>query len=142
VQTLLKRREKIGRHWFSKINPLDYFNIEDDQNGMKIGFKDLAVTYDLEPDNALYRHQIKYKGKKVLSNREFSANSFILSNNDLSQMSGRYNERSDNSAEDHLFEIRLQTKRAGRGWSKPTLLWLWYFPEQDHFQLVGIEHLD
>jgi hypothetical protein len=44
--------------------------------------------------------------------------------------------------DNHLYKLRIKTKRNSGKWSRPTLLWVWYHPDSASFQLVGIEHTD
>jgi len=47
IQTLIERRDKIGRYWFSKINPLDKFEAHKNDNSITLYFSDLGVDYPL-----------------------------------------------------------------------------------------------
>ena len=144
LQTLIERRDKIGRHWFGKVNPLDRFETRQTDDGLEFTFEDLAVKYGLEKDNAVYRIEVRYRGNEVVVNGEIDSGYFILGRGELSKMADIYTNRhkNDGKPEDNLFEIRIRTKRENGGWSKPTALWLWYFPGEVKFKLVGVEHLD
>jgi hypothetical protein len=143
LKTLIERRDKIGRHWFGKVNPLDNFEIEDIAEGLQISFDDLAIKYGLESDNAVYSYRIRYQGGDVVEKREQQSRSISLSGEDIDRMASLYTpESQENNPEDHLYEIKLRTRRGPGKWSKPTLLWLWYDPDGNRFDLVGIEHLD
>ena len=48
TQVLVKRQRKIGRYWFSRVNPLDLFEISGTDTA-SVCFDDLLVAYDLEP---------------------------------------------------------------------------------------------
>lgn len=55
TKTLSERRDKIGRYWFSKANPLDAF----DRSGGKLVFTDLAVDYGFESaEGTVYRVEV------------------------------------------------------------------------------------
>lgn len=43
ADTLIKRREKIGRHWYSEVNPLDQFVVEKDGESFRLHFTDMGV---------------------------------------------------------------------------------------------------
>ena len=45
VRHLIVRRDKVARHWFERVAPLDFFRVED---GV-LRFHDLAVDLDLAP---------------------------------------------------------------------------------------------
>lgn len=143
VKTLIERRDKIGRHWFSKVNPLDYFEILNQKNQLNISFEDLAVKYNLEPNNAQYVYNVEYKNKTILGDRKFTGNLISLSSDDLNRLKAQFDlNKSYDQQEDYLFKFDIKTKRAKSGWSKPSRLWLWYQQDQDAFTLVGVEHLD
>ncbi len=143
LRTLIERRDRIGHHWFGKVNPLEYFETEYKDSALYFKFDDLAVKYGLEPGDATYRLRACFKGKDVVEMRELTSTGFSLSADDLNRMRMSYTSNSSKDrSEDHLYEIQLRTKRDKGGWSKPTVLWLWYTPEQERFHLVGMEHLD
>jgi hypothetical protein len=143
LKTLIERRDKIGRHWFGEVNPLDNFEIENVDEGLQISFDDLAVTYGLEADGAAYSYRIRHKGKSVFEKRELRSREFTLSREDISRMASLHSpESSHHDSEDQLYEVSIRTMRDSGKWSKPTSLWLWYNPGGDRLELVGIVHLD
>jgi hypothetical protein len=142
LNTLIERRDKIGRYWFGKINPLDNFETELLTDGYYIEFEDLAVRYNLEPDNAIYRYRVRYANDELIENRKIHTSAIKLALDDLSTLKNAFDSQSGDKSSEHLFEILIETSRDGNDWSKPTRLWLWYNPEQDNFNLVGVEHLD
>jgi len=52
AQTLIERRDLIGRYWFKQANPLDDFQLFESGNGYELRFEDLAVRYHFEPEGA------------------------------------------------------------------------------------------
>lgn len=73
TQTLIERRDLIGRHWFSQVNPLDEFDV----SGGKLVFTDLSVKYGFEKaSDALYQAEVyggegkKYAWITSLENKE------------------------------------------------------------------------
>jgi hypothetical protein len=138
-ETLKKRRDKIGRFWFSRVNPLDNFRAGYEAAGFVISFDDLGIKYRLWPDNAEYSFELDYMGRQLIANRKIEARTVILSQKDLKLMTSSF-EYGDEK-ENHLYKIDIHTSREKSSLSKPTRLWLWYFPEDDRFDLIGIEHL-
>ena len=69
IETMLKRREKIGRFWFDQINPLDRFVAQQRlgaEGGTMLSFDDLSVTYGLEPAaERQYDYRIYAEGKRL-----------------------------------------------------------------------------
>ena len=66
AETLIARRDKIGRYWFAKINPLDRFNAEIKNDSLRLSFDDLAVNSKLvDASNHQYSGTVKV-GRKTL----------------------------------------------------------------------------
>jgi len=66
AKTLIARREKIGRYWFAKINPLDRFKAEIKNDSLRLSFDDLAVNSKLvDASSHQYSGTIKM-GRKTL----------------------------------------------------------------------------
>ena len=61
VSRLIQRRDKIARHWFGRVAPLDFFSVED---GV-LRFHDLAVETGLEPARG-YNVQVETRGSRPL----------------------------------------------------------------------------
>ncbi len=143
-QTLKQRRDKIGRYWFDKVNPLDHFATEEATAGMTIAFQDLAVLYGLESKNdSRYRWEIEYRGARLWEVRSQSETSIELTTSALDTMRAAWHKghRSDGHARDNLFKLDIRTLR-GDDTTRPVRLWLWYHADTDRFQLVGLEHID
>ncbi len=139
-QRLVERRDKIGRHWFSRVNPLDYFEVLGGGHGMLISFDDLAVRYGLESEAGnRYHYVVEYDGSEVVSGvSEESA--VVLSITDLASMAEVY--KAGNEDKDHLYRLEIRTERPGKKLSKPTVVWLWYDDQESYFEFVGLEHVD
>lgn len=139
LKTLKERQEKIGRHWFSKVNPLDNFEYAADSDGLHFRFEDLSVKYGFEEASASqYKYSVRYNKKPLIGDSEFSGAEFSLSSKDLALY---YQPTPKELPQEHLYEIIVKTKRGHASyWSKPLALWLWYDHTQNSFQLVGIEH--
>jgi len=142
LNTLIKRRDKIGRYWFNKINPLDNFETELKPDGYYIEFEDLAVKYNLKSTDAIYRYYIRHNNKNLIAYHETNSNKIVLSTEALNKMNASYIAKSGDKQDNHLFELLIETSRSEDKWSKPTRLWLWYDYEQNNFSLIGVEHLD
>ena len=144
IKTLIERRDKIGRYWFGRVNPLDNFKLAHLGKIVRINFEDLAVKYNLEPQSAQYVYSVEYKGADIIKDYKFDEQYVQLDNNHLALMRDKFGEnKSSGSQEDYLYKIDIKTSRDNsKSWSKPTRLWVWYNPDQDRFSLVGVEHLD
>jgi hypothetical protein len=142
IQTLIERRDKIGRHWFAMVNPLDNFAIENENGGIVVSFDDLSVEYGLEQKNASsHIFDMSYRGTTIIRGNPTAKTSLLLSAEEVELMKTSFNSDGD-KPDNHLYKLRIKTKRNSGKWSRPTLLWVWYHPDSASFQLVGIEHTD
>lgn len=138
-ETLQERRDKIGRYWFSKVNPLDYFELSQGDNGLTLSCRDLAVEYGLN-DSAVSRYEVLYDGEKIVRGEEYRGNNLMLGPDEVAAMARAFANNSQRAT--NLFEVRIRSRRDGGNWTKPVVVWLWYHPDASRFQLVGVEHLD
>jgi len=142
IQTLIERRNKIGRHWFAKVNPLDNFTIAHENGEIVISFDDLSVEYGFEQkDASSHIFDLSYRGTTIVRGNPTAETSLLLSADEVELIKTSFNSDGD-KPENHLYKIRIKTERNGGKWSRPTLLWLWYHPDSGSFQLVAIEHTD
>lgn len=63
VRTLAERRDRVGRHWFAQVNPLDGFAVTTAGNETQLRFEDLAVRYGFEAPRA-YRAEVAVAGAR------------------------------------------------------------------------------
>lgn len=76
TQTLIERRDKIGRYWFLQANPLDGFAFSDG----KLSFKDLAIDYKFIPkERTMYHVEVVSSGKNPRRIAELKISEPILS---------------------------------------------------------------
>ncbi|UCE67088.1 MAG: hypothetical protein JSU85_03490 [Candidatus Zixiibacteriota bacterium] len=128
LRILKERRDKIGKYWFSKVNPLDRFELRiDGTEGQELYFEDLAISTGLESGNrSSYLYEIKLNGNAIVDGRiwgepaaiEIPADA-ILNNRD--QM-----------------EIIIRVLRNGRS-GKWVKIYLDYKKTTGLFELVGIK---
>jgi len=137
--TLVERRDKIGRHWFSKVNPLDYFELEQTTDGLTLTFEDLALNYGLN-ETATSEYVVRYCGITIINEQPLSKSTLRLSTKILNTMVAAF--QPGDKPENNLFEIRIRTQRDSGKWSLPVAVWLWYHADESRWQLVGVEHLD
>lgn len=84
AQTLIERRDLVGRFWFRQANPLDEFRLFEEGNGSyELRFEDLAVRYRFETEKSRIYHfdVIGKKGTRGvrLSQGETQERSFKIS---------------------------------------------------------------
>jgi len=139
LRTLIQRRDKIGRYWFRKVNPLDDFELAENVGNQQLLFNDLAVETGLESaQSTAYKYEIRINGNVVLNNNPYLQNSFlelpgIIERNKL------LNKINLNKNEQVQYEYRLYTSRNnGRNWSKYTAVYLISNNESGLFKILGI----
>lgn len=142
LKTLMERQEKIGRYWFSRVNPLDNFEYSVSKEGMNFRFEDLAVKHGFEEAaKTTYKYSVKYFNNTLVGEQTMTGTEFSLSSKTLSDLATYNKPTSKERPEEHLYEIVIKTKRGESiYWSKPVALWLWFDHLKNSFQLVGIEH--
>ncbi len=142
IKTLIERRDKIGRHWFEKVAPLDDVRFADNSESLIIEFADLAVKYGLaEHSISKYEFEVRYDGKTLVQEQNQGVSRFDLTGDQRGLLTGAYRSGGDDDSKRHLYEVRLRVMRGNNSWSKPMVAWLWFHPEDSRFELVGIEHL-
>lgn len=138
-EQLKVRRDKIGRYWFGRVNPLDRFVRTGTDMNLQLEFVDLADEYGFHTaENSRYDFAIAYRGDKLLTG-EMTDTRLTLSPDDLELLRASFVPGQDES---HLYRVDIRTHRDEGGWSKPTRVWLWYHDDTDSFEYVGLEHLD
>lgn len=140
-QTLKQRRDKIGEHWFSKVNPLDKFELSQSANGLTISFVDLAAEYELTNSATAHSYYVECDGKRVIDEQTTKSNEIRLDSNQVVALVSAYRSKSS-PHESYLCRVTVHSLRSDGKRSKPTLLYLRCSPENDNFKLVGIEHAD
>ena len=140
IQTLIKRRDKTGRYWYNKVNPLDRFKVE----GNVLHFTDMAVTGHLgKAEDAKYKWKLEYRRKKIQALTDYVAidasqitftHEVIKKMKDVILKSGQ-----PDNPRHRVFSIDLRTQRANRSkWGKSVRPHIYYSP-QGEFKLIGIE---
>jgi hypothetical protein len=136
VEALEKRRDKTGRYWFSKVNPLDKFNIVNNENRKPLlSFIDLAVEGGLEPENkSVYLYDISTEdGDHIYSGNANEVDGIALP--DLEDL----NLQNRSESESRLLIITIRTRRES---SNKLSKWVKVYIVNDavsgKFELLGI----
>lgn len=132
AQTLIERRDLIGRFWFEHANPLDEFRLlEEGEGSYELRFEDLAVRYGFEPEGkSVYRFEvIGKKGKRgiLLARKEVQENRFKIESDWLRQSPS--------------LDLLVQTEREGKKGRSPRVR-VTLRSEEGKARLVGILHQD
>jgi hypothetical protein len=137
--TLRARQDKIGRHWFAKVNPLDRFEISPDNGGLLLAFRDYGLEHGFCA-SAVSSMQVRYRGRPVLDRLTTTTTEFRLQPTQVQRLASVHQPGAD--ADHNLYECRVITVRDGHSNGKAVVVWLWYHADRNEFQLVGVEHLD
>jgi hypothetical protein len=140
LKTLIGRRNKTGRYWFSRIIPLDRFSFKKDAAGdWALHFSDLGVFYKLWGKmETRYRYDFTVNGKEVIQQALLSSQT-SLSLSKLNQLIKK--SRTHRSVPPQAQrEITLTLSRDfGRTWSRRVKVFFNIDAATGHPQLIGIE---
>jgi hypothetical protein len=107
TRVLIERRDKVGRYYFSRVNPLDHFELV----GGTLSYTDLAVESGLEDAGATrYRYTLCRDGETVVKD--------VLIGNAAAVQLGEH------VAGDGQLECSIVTSRAGGKWSQPVRVYI------------------
>ncbi|MCH7675618.1 hypothetical protein IH879_11795 [candidate division KSB1 bacterium] len=151
VKTLIERRDKTGRYWYSVVNPIDNFrfaqtngsNGHQNANSKIIEFDDLSVNAGFEnAERTTYRYKLKYRGKD-LTNYSFSKGNPSLSlNSAMHQVIEKlFNEKTNIREDDKILTFKIESKRSEFGsWGKAIQVHFYYpIGNEKAPQIVAIE---
>lgn len=138
IKTLIERRDKIGRYWFSRMNPLDKFTlVNKPDGGLVLRFHDLAVDGQLSSaEESRYHYLLTHKpsGKKkkgIVEKPLIPVSNFVDSI--LNSGNGIKDEK------DKIFSIKIHTQRQNNKLSKAVLVYFYYPGNSSKARIVGIQ---
>ena len=136
LKTLIERRDKTGRYWFDRVNPLDRFElIHTEDGGQSLHFVDLAVETGLESaEEARYRYSLTRNSVEVIAPAE-SGSEISIPLPDLEEASTRARPDGFPQAQ---WEVTLQVKRAEGEWSKWVKVYLHAEGTPPQLKLLGL----
>jgi len=132
IDVLIKRRDKIGRYWLSRINPIDKFTVKNSGGMLRLSFADLGLE-----NNIFNEIQTYYEFSVYEANEDVLLKNGRVQTPDLSIRRSRL--PADSSAEKPVilrFEIRTHRKDA-RVSNKPTRVFIAL--EDSSPRIVGIQ---
>ncbi len=139
LETLIRRRDKVCRHWFGKVNPLDYFTIVKTADGeLELCFADLALDCGIESDeNTRYRYDLRLDGKALVKKKALGGVSRLVLPRSVLAASAGWKEA---GMEGKQLEIKLQTSRNnGESWSRWTKVYLAWYNNMQGWIILGIK---
>ncbi|MBN2012638.1 hypothetical protein JW960_25140 [candidate division KSB1 bacterium] len=136
LKTLIERRDKVGRHYFNLVTPLD--NIRIDKT--KLYFDDLAIRTRLAfAENTRYHYEVYCNGEFLFEDTMSGSNhSFSLLNRYI--MSRFMNMKNDSSAKQFLWTYRIQLQRFNGDQSKWVYVYVLSNQALTKFRLIGVQH--
>ncbi len=141
-KTLKIRRDRIGRHWFGKVNPLDNFSFERRAENLELSFEDLGLKFGF---NAGARQEHKYTvshlGKSILTGTT-TDNKIVFDESATKSILIAWQLSETDLPETHLYKIEIKSIVDGKKRSHPVNVWLWYDNQKLDLFIVGIEHED
>jgi hypothetical protein len=130
INTLKQRRDKIGRYWFSRVNPLDDFVLENSGNCCTLEFDDLAISRKIsEGSDTAYRYRFIKRDKPRTGYLQTTQRKIILPDSpaDIS-----LNQDKD------LFSVSIDMRRNKQDpWSKPVYVIIGYDKDRK-YRILGI----
>ncbi|MFQ5706102.1 MAG: hypothetical protein ACE5HO_01550 [bacterium] len=127
IRTLVERRDKTGRYWYGKVNPLDDFRFtpgEEEHQGIE--FVDLAVQGGFEKAaQTYYRYKLKYRDQDL-------TDYFVVKARPYLSLEGETKQAIENfpghiREEERIWTFKIQTKRGEHGsWGKYLELHFYY----------------
>jgi len=130
IRTLIERRDKIVTYWFSKMNPVDKFEIIEDENALIFRFSDLAVDAGVaNSDESSYKVNVTGSFDEELQE-------LILTD----QLSINLNQFSELSDKRYNYQITIQTRRESTSqWSKKVTIFIAYRSEGNSYEIAAVK---
>lgn len=132
LNILKSRRDKIGRYWFGRVNPLDQFRIQDVNGSPHLQFIDLSVRTNLaDKDDTQYRVTILKGDRTVKRGQIFTDTLIPIAMEDASD------------ATNHLWKVIVRTYRKYSNLlSKRITIFIKQDDGSGSLHLLGIERED
>jgi len=153
LDVLKKRRDMVGRYWFSRMNPLDRFQVEGaatpeiasaqaaNQPAARrlLVFDDLAVTGNLESsETTRYAYTIRRDGQ-LLNEHAAAQPSIPLETSEGTPLAGYLRERGHTTDDERVIAVEIRTRRADDAPSKPVRVYVHYPADGASPRVAGIE---
>jgi hypothetical protein len=139
LKILKERRDKIGRYWFDRINPLDRFKIVQKEDGLSaLTFVDLAVKYQLEESEITnYHYDLSLNGKNIIQNHNTGgATEIPLPDEEKKEQYLQYLSGNPDNID---WEVKIRTYRKSKSVSKWVKIFLRGRVSDSSFHLLGIQ---
>jgi hypothetical protein len=141
VDVLAARRDRIGRHWFEKIPPLDRFSVPaasaSSQDAKRLQFDDLSVTTGLQPAaTRRYTYQL-FLDEVPLGTERSTRSSHVPLTVNTTPLSVLLTRRGRTAPHDRVVRIKLRIRQNER-LSAPTQIYV-HVPSAGPPRVVGLQ---
>ena len=151
LETLKKRRDRTGRHWFSKVNPLDCFRMEGRAAGTPLRastqpgtaaaasvlrFDDLMVEANLAPgEEASYAYEI-HRGETLLAQGVAATTAVPLAAERGASLRDRL---AGATGDERVVRVTLRTRRGGKAAAGGKAVHVWvHVPQGEAPRIAGV----
>ena len=140
IRLLIERRDKIGRYWFSRMNPLDHFRLQYIGSGVTVlEFDDLAVDGHLQTvEESRYVYSLFHKDMQLDEEHITEDPVLLLSQNGQGVLDAVLNSERVAKEEDKIFRARIRTQRGRNSLSKAVDVYFYYPGFSQNGRIVGI----
>lgn len=146
TNTLIQRKNTIGKYWYQQVSPLDWFKISNltNENGQFFSFTDLAIYEKFEnQENTRYKIELKYNkatgsDPSIFDETVINTGKFLISP-EIVKMADKLciNKKNPN---ERLFYIQILTQRKNKpDWKKIVKVHLLFEDIDSGFKIAGIE---
>ncbi len=140
IRTLIERRDKVGRYWFARMNPLDKFRIENQNGTVSFVFNDLAIDGKLiSVDESKYVYTMFHNDKPLQEQKVEAEALIVLSQNGQGAIDTFLKENEISREEDKIFHVEIYTQRASQSLSKAVRVYFYYSEMSEKARVIGID---
>lgn len=128
IKTLIERRDKVGRYWFERMNPVDKFRFElTPDNLLTLNFKDLAVDGNMESaQETRYVYTLSHQKQGVHKQGNVEDTRIPISKNGQGFFDKIIATNDIASEEDKIFSVKIETQRKGNKISRRVKVYFYY----------------
>ncbi|MFZ0390849.1 MAG: hypothetical protein WAN36_10365 [Calditrichia bacterium] len=138
LNILKLRRDKVGRYWFTKINPLDRFRLVRSDSSLQLIFEDLAAATGLESGNCQYQYQVYFRNNEIQPAGKISAPAISL-NREFTILNQIFNSEKSLPVTERKLKVDIRTRREKGKVSKKVSVWI-FLPQNKAFsRILSIE---
>ncbi len=112
IKTMIERRDKVGRYWFERMNPVDKFRFERQGDRLILAFNDLAIDGNLESaEGTKYICTLSCIDKGLHRQSAVDEPAILISENGEGFFDEMLAENTFKKEEDKIFSVEIRTQR-------------------------------